>query len=126
MAGLAEGGTPAAAALDAGETGVESAAGAARTAGLGLTVTPTSEEVDVKAVLSKVQLGEVDAGIVYVTDVKAAKDTVVGVPIPADQNVTTDYPIAAISSSANASTAAASPWAWYRSYSISRARLLLA
>jgi molybdate transport system substrate-binding protein len=66
-----------------------------------LTVTPVSEEVDVKSVLSKVVLGEVDAGIVYVTDVKAAKDTVVGIEIPAAQNVTTKYPIAPITASSN-------------------------
>jgi molybdate transport system substrate-binding protein len=58
-----------------------------------LTVTPVSQEVDVKSVLSKVVLGEVDAGVVYVTDVKAAKDTVVGVPIPPAQNVSTTYQI---------------------------------
>ena len=70
-----------------------------------LTVTPVSEEVDVKSVLSKVVLGEVDAGIVYVTDVKAAKDTVVGIEIPAEQNVTTTYPIAPITASTNAELA---------------------
>jgi molybdate transport system substrate-binding protein len=72
-----------------------------------LTVTPVSEEVDVKSVLSKVVLGEVDAGIVYVTDVKAAKDTVVGIEIPAAQNVTTKYPIAPITASTNSDLARA-------------------
>ncbi len=72
-----------------------------------LTVTPVSQEIDVKSVLSKVVLGEVDAGVVYVTDVKAATDKVVGVPIAAGQNVTTTYPIAAITGSSNSATAQA-------------------
>jgi molybdate transport system substrate-binding protein len=72
-----------------------------------LTVNPVTREVDVKAVLSKVQLGEVDAGIVYVTDVKAAGDALVGIDIPLEQNVTTSYPITALSGSANAATAQA-------------------
>jgi molybdate transport system substrate-binding protein len=72
-----------------------------------LTVTPVSEEVDVKSVLSKVELGEVDAGVVYVTDVKGAAGKVVGVAIPTADNVTTSYPIAAITGSANGPTARA-------------------
>ena len=72
-----------------------------------ITVTPSTEEVDVKAVLSKVELGEVDAGVVYVTDVKAAGDKVKGIEIAADQNVTTKYPIAPIGASTNAATAQA-------------------
>jgi molybdate transport system substrate-binding protein len=72
-----------------------------------LTVTPVTREVDVKSVLSKVQLGEVDAGVVYVTDLKAAGDAVVGIDIPVEQNVLTSYPIAALSTSANSATAQA-------------------
>ena len=44
-----------------------------------------------KSVLSKVQLGEVDAGVVYVTDV-AAGDKVTGIEIPADVNASTTLP----------------------------------
>jgi molybdate transport system substrate-binding protein len=45
-----------------------------------------SREVDVKAVLSKVQLGEADAGIVYVSDVVASHGQVGVIPIPDDLN----------------------------------------
>ena len=38
-----------------------------------LTVTPVTQEADVKSVLSKVELDEVDAGIVYVTDVQGGR-----------------------------------------------------
>ncbi len=72
-----------------------------------VTVTPVTLEPDVKSVLSKVTLGEVDAGVVYVTDVLAAGDKVKGVEIPADVNASTSHPIAALTTSANAATAAA-------------------
>jgi molybdate transport system substrate-binding protein len=72
-----------------------------------ITVKPVTLEPDVKAVLSKVQLGEVDAGVVYVTDVLAAGDKVRGVQIPANVNASTSYPIAALTRSANAATASA-------------------
>jgi len=72
-----------------------------------ITVKPVTLEPDVKAVLSKVELGEVDAGVVYVTDVLAAGNKVKGVQIPADVNASTSYPIAALTKSANAPTAAA-------------------
>ncbi len=72
-----------------------------------LTVTPVTQEPDVKSMLSKVQLGEVDAGLVYVTDVLAARDKVKGVDIPADVNASTSYPIAALTGSKNPATATA-------------------
>jgi molybdate transport system substrate-binding protein len=72
-----------------------------------LKAAPVSQEVDVKAVLSKVTLGEVDAGLVYVTDVRSAGRKVQGIPIPDDVNAATDYPIATLSTSKNKSTAQA-------------------
>jgi molybdate transport system substrate-binding protein len=56
-----------------------------------------SEEDNVKAVLAKVQLGEADAGIVYVTDVTVAvSEEVQLIEIPDAVNVMASYPIAPV------------------------------
>jgi len=73
----------------------------------GITVKPVTQEADVKAALSKVELGEVDAGMVYVTDVRAAGDKVAGVTIPDSVNASTSYPIATITASKNPALAQA-------------------
>jgi len=70
-------------------------------ASAGVKVTPKSLETDVKSVVSKIELGEADAGIVYVTDVKAAAGKVTGVPIPDSVNVIATYPIVAVKGSTN-------------------------
>ena len=57
-----------------------------------ITVKPVTEEPDVKSVLTKVTLGEVDAGVVYVTDVQAAGDKVKGVEIPDERQRLDDLP----------------------------------
>ena len=72
-----------------------------------LTVAPVTLEPDVKSVLAKVELGEVDAGLVYLTDVRAAGDKVKGIEIPSDVNASTSYPIAALTKAVNASLAKA-------------------
>jgi molybdate transport system substrate-binding protein len=72
-----------------------------------LTVTPVTLGADVKSVLTTVQLGEVDAGVVYKTDVRAAGTKVKGIEIPPDQNASTSYPIAALTQAPNAAGAAA-------------------
>lgn len=65
-----------------------------------VTVHPSSLEPQVTGVLSKVALGEADAGIVYVSDI-VTSGTVDGVAIPDDQNVIADYPIAALAGAEN-------------------------
>src|SRR4029077_18759484 len=74
---------------------------------LGITVKPVTLEPDVKSTLTQVELGNVDAGVVYVTDVKAAGAKVKGVAIPASDNASTLYPIDTISSSTDKSVAEA-------------------
>jgi molybdate transport system substrate-binding protein len=68
----------------------------------GLALKPVSEEQSVTDVLGKVESGEADAGIVYVTDVKGAGDKVEGIPIEQAGQVVNTYPIAAIKDSPNA------------------------
>jgi molybdate transport system substrate-binding protein len=68
----------------------------------GVTVTPASLEENVKGIVTKVTLGEADAGIVYVTDVTAAGDQAEGVDIAADINVTATYPIVVTAEAPNA------------------------
>jgi molybdate transport system substrate-binding protein len=72
-----------------------------------VTVKPVSQETNVGGVVTKVTLGEADAGIVYVTDVKANASKATGVPIPANENDTTEYPIAEIKGAPNANAATA-------------------
>ncbi|MBO0815089.1 MAG: molybdate ABC transporter substrate-binding protein [Actinobacteria bacterium] len=65
----------------------------------GITVKPVTLQPDVKSVLTQVETGNVDAGMVYVTDVLAAGSKVKGVTIPASDNASTLYPIAAVTNS---------------------------
>ncbi len=62
---------------------------------------PDSLEEDVKAVLTKIELGEADAGLVYVTDVVAAGDKVEGIEVPEAADVINTYPIAVIAAAPN-------------------------
>jgi molybdate transport system substrate-binding protein len=52
-----------------------------------------SHELNVRQVLNKVSLGEADAGIVYRTDARSAKDAVQAIEIPPDLNVIAEYPM---------------------------------
>ncbi|KAA1378194.1 molybdate ABC transporter substrate-binding protein [Aeromicrobium fastidiosum] len=65
----------------------------------GVDIAPVSEEQSVTDVLGKVISGEADAGLVYVTDVKAAGDQVVGVTFPESGDVVNTYPIASLAGS---------------------------
>ncbi|MFG3346152.1 molybdate ABC transporter substrate-binding protein [Streptomyces sp. NPDC048018] len=72
-----------------------------------ITVKPVSQEPNVRAVLSKVELGEADAGLVYKTDAESAEDKVDAVDIPDGQNAIATYPAAALKDSGSAAAAAA-------------------
>lgn len=62
----------------------------------GVTVVPVSEEQNVTAVVTKVASGDADAGLVYVTDVRAAAGRVAGVPIPDAGKAVNRYVAAAL------------------------------
>ncbi|GAB3435547.1 molybdate ABC transporter substrate-binding protein [Actinophytocola sediminis] len=73
----------------------------------GVTAAPDTLEQDVKAVLTKVSLGEVDAALVYRTDVEAAGDEVDGIEFPESGEAVNEYPIAACAEAPNADGARA-------------------
>ncbi|OIQ78710.1 molybdate-binding periplasmic protein precursor [mine drainage metagenome] len=83
------------------------AAAASVFAAAGLTPAPDTLEQDVKAVLTKVELGEVDAGLVYRTDVIAGGDAVQGIDFPQSSAAVTQDPIVALPDAPNPTAAEA-------------------
>ena len=69
------------------------------------TLKPVSEENAVTDVLGKVESGEADAGLVYVTDVEGAGDKVKGIPFDESKAAVNTYPVAALTGSKNADLA---------------------
>ena len=72
-----------------------------------ITPKPDTLEQDVKATLQKVSTDEVDAALVYKTDVIATKGGVEGITIAEAQQAANEYPIATLNESKNAATAQA-------------------
>lgn len=72
----------------------------------GVVAAPDTLESDVKAVLTKVSLGEVDAALVYRTDVIASGDRVEGIEVPGAASVVNRYPIAALTEAQDPDAAA--------------------
>ncbi|MCX6398930.1 MAG: molybdate ABC transporter substrate-binding protein [Propionibacteriales bacterium] len=75
--------------------------------GAGLEFAPVSEEQSVTDVLAKVEAGEADAGLVYVTDVKGAGDKVEGIAFPEAATVLNHYPVVAVEGTDDADLAQA-------------------
>ena len=73
----------------------------------GVRVQPRSLEANVKGVVSKVVLGEADAGLAYVTDARAAGRDVEAVAIPDAQNVVAEYLVAVVRAARNRAAATA-------------------
>ena len=67
----------------------------------GLTAAPDTLEEDVKASLTKAKLGEVDAALVYATDVRAAGDSVEGIEFPEAEDAVNGYPICTLTDAPN-------------------------
>jgi molybdate transport system substrate-binding protein len=73
----------------------------------GIIAAPDTEEEDVRAALTKVQLGEVDAALVYASDVRSAGSDVEGIPFPEAEEAVNDYPICVLADAPNPDAAGA-------------------
>lgn len=60
-----------------------------------------TREPDVRALLTKIEAGELDAGLVYRTDVASAPEAVEGIELPEEARVVAAYPIASLHRSAH-------------------------
>ncbi|HEY8474120.1 MAG TPA: molybdate ABC transporter substrate-binding protein [Natronosporangium sp.] len=76
-------------------------------AAAGVELTPVTLEQDVRAALSKLTLGEVDAALVYRTDVAAVGSAVAGIDFPEAASAVNDYPIVVLADAPNPQAAAA-------------------
>lgn len=74
-------------------------------ANAGVTPSVDTDEPDVRALLTKIEVGELDAGITYVTDVISSDGRVDGIEIPEDVNVVAEYPIAVMTNAPNPESA---------------------
>ena len=83
------------------------AAGEKLFAAAGVTAVPDTQEEDVRAALTKVELGEVDAALVYESDVASAGGSVEGVDVPEAEEAVNRYPIGALRDAPNPDAAAA-------------------
>ncbi len=76
-------------------------------AAAGVTPRPDTQEEDVRAALTKVELGEVDAALVYATDVAAARDAVEGIGVPEAEDAVNEYPLCTLAAAPNPGAAQA-------------------
>lgn len=76
-------------------------------AAAGVTAVPDTLEEDVRAALTKVELGEVDAALVYATDIAAAGDSVEGIAFPESEDAVNDYPVCVLADAPNPDAARA-------------------
>ena len=73
----------------------------------GVAAVPDTLEEDVRAALTKIELGEVDAALVYASDVASAGDAVDGIEFPEAEEAVNDYPICTLAGAPNPDAAAA-------------------
>lgn len=72
-----------------------------------LTVKPATLGLDVNTTTAYVTSGQVDAAIVYVTNVRAEGSNVVALPVPRAVNASTEYPIGVVKDTSHAALATA-------------------